>query len=886
VNNKRNLSLHTTAAILALTQSIHANTWVGTTNVWDGSAANWSSPTTWTSGDDAVFGAPGAGGLTLALTTVTAHNLTFNTTGYILGGSTLTLNGSTPTISTATGVTATIGSQILGSAGLTKAGDGTLTLTAVNFYTGTTTINAGTLSTTNFATLGTGGISIGASGTYAINTTGSNPTFANAVSGAGAFNATGSGFSQSFWTGDWSGFSGSLTTSSTEFWVRSAANTGSTAMKLNVSSGAFGLYTGETGITRTYHLGELAGAASSNIYGGDTNTGNAITLSVGALNTSSTFAGVMRNNWGNNNNTSTLGLTKVGTGTLTLSGANTFTGNVLISEGELQTSATNNIRSLGSDTAGRTITVSSGATLKFLGSDTLGNAASTPNPSLLISGTVTNVAGKLNTLGDVTLSGGLLTNLGGIQNNYQAYSLAGSVTVIGSAASSITTTGTTFTGVHLGTNTNFNVGDVTSSAATDLTISAPLINRNGEFGNGAGGLTKSGSGTLTLSAANTFTGNVLISEGELQTSATNNIRSLGSDTAGRTITVSSGATLKFLGSDTLGDALSTPNPSLLISGTVTNVAGKLNTLGNVTLSGGLLTNLGGINNNYQAYSLAGSVTVNGSAASSITTTGTTFTGVHLGTNTDFNVGDVTSSAATDLTISAPLINRNGEFGNGAGGLTKSGAGTMVLSATNTYTGATTISAGTLLVSGSIGASEVTVSNAGTVLATDAAASFGSTVAVNNGAILAAGGAAAAGTATVTGATTFNNGSIFSWDINADGTSYDKLVSGGGLAGEVTPGDAVFRIVVADNTFTDGFWNSGTKTWTNIFTTDGSAAISNWADFFTLSVVQSDLTTAATLPSGYSFTVSGNTLTYSAIPEPTSALAGLLLGVGLLRRRRA
>jgi autotransporter-associated beta strand protein len=219
----------------------------------------------------------------------------------------------------------------------------------------------------------------------------------------------------------------------------------------------------------------------------------------------------MRNNWGNNNNTSTLGLTKVGTGTLTLSGANTFTGNVLISEGELQTSATNNIRSLGSDTAGRTITVSSGATLKFLGSDTLGNAASTPNPSLLISGTVTNVAGKLNTLGDVTLSGGLLTNLGGIQNNYQAYSLAGSVTVNGSAASSITTTGTTFTGVHLGTNTDFNVGDVTSSAATDLTISAPLINRNGEFGNGAGGLTKSGAGTMVLSATNTYTGATTIS---------------------------------------------------------------------------------------------------------------------------------------------------------------------------------------------------------------------------------------------------------------------------------------------------------------------------------------------------------------------------------------
>ena len=34
-----------------------------------------------------------------------------------------------------------------------------------------------------------------------------------------------------------------------------------------------------------------------------------------------------------------------------------------------------------------------------------------------------------------------------------------------------------------------------------------------------------------------------------------------------------------------------------------------------------------------------------------------------------------------------------------------------------------------------------------------------------------------------------------------------------------------------------------------------------------------------------FTISGSSLTWTAVPEPTSALAGLLLGAGLLRRRR-
>src|SRR5207245_145989 len=62
----------------------------------------------------------------------------------------------------------------------------------------------------------------------------------------------------------------------------------------------------------------------------------------------------------------------------------------------------------------------------------------------------------------------------------------------------------------------------------------------------------------------------------------------------------------------------------------------------------------------------------------------------LTTSTTFTVAD--GSAAQDLVVSAVL--------SGTGGLTKQGAGTMVLSANNTYTGTTGINAGTLLVNGS------------------------------------------------------------------------------------------------------------------------------------------------------------------------------------------
>ncbi len=115
------------------------NWWNGTTNV------TWPAPGGL---DDAVF-ANTAGTVTLATGGVTANNLTFKTTGYSITGQTLTLNGTTPTttptITTDPAVSATIGSVIAGTAGLTKAGVGTLILTAENTYTGNTAVNAGTL---------------------------------------------------------------------------------------------------------------------------------------------------------------------------------------------------------------------------------------------------------------------------------------------------------------------------------------------------------------------------------------------------------------------------------------------------------------------------------------------------------------------------------------------------------------------------------------------------------------------------------------------------------------------------------------------------------------------------------------------------------------------
>src|SRR4249919_1733178 len=95
----------------------------GGTN-WD-SAASAGANTAWNGAlpNDAVFGGT-AGTVTIAPAGVTAHNLTFNTTGYTVSGGTLTLGGATPTITT--GTVTNISSVVAGTSGLAKTGAGVL----------------------------------------------------------------------------------------------------------------------------------------------------------------------------------------------------------------------------------------------------------------------------------------------------------------------------------------------------------------------------------------------------------------------------------------------------------------------------------------------------------------------------------------------------------------------------------------------------------------------------------------------------------------------------------------------------------------------------------------------------------------------------------------
>jgi autotransporter-associated beta strand protein len=181
---------------------------------------------------------------------------------------------------------------------------------------------------------------------------------------------------------------------------------------------------------------------------------------------------------------------------------------------------------------------------------------------------------------------------------------------------------------------------------------------------------------------------------------------------------------------------------------------------------------------------------------------------------------------------------SGVLGGTAAPLMKQGAGTLVLSAKNTYTGGTTVNNGTLSLLGSLTNSSVSTIGAGAFIEAVTGSIAGNGVSFTQG---STGSSLFGGANTYTGGTTVSNGTLTVSSASSLGSNSATTVSGGTLAFEVVTGGRVIsnNLVLAGGTVFGGYRPvSGSG---GIITSDGSNVRHTFTD-----VGNSTLTFSATV----------------------------------------
>lgn len=289
------------------------------------------------------------------------------------------------------------------------------------------------------------------------------------------------------------------------------------------------------------------------------------------------------------------------------------------------------------------------------------------------------------------------------------------------------------------------------------------------------------------------------------------------------------------------------NGGLTKIGTNTLTLSGTNTFtGNTLVSAGVLklgNTLALQNSAYNTASVNGGLDVTGFATPTL---GGLTGSVNLSTTTITGYGGISNLTLNPQTGITQTYSGDVGNGNGSMALTKTGAGTQILSGTNSYTGATTVSAGTLYVTGALSNSAVTVEANGTI-GRNGAANGG----LGNGLTIQAGG-----NLDLTGATL---------EANSVGIL-------GITVGDLTLGNLAFTDLIG--------WDYANAAFGTYKLINGSFTV-NFG-----STVPISPATAANLGNGrFGYFTSGS-LNAVIIPEPSvAALIGAFGGILLLRRRR-
>ena len=513
-------------------------------------------------------------------------------------------------------------------------------------------------------------------------------------------------------------------------------------------------------------------------------------------------------------------LTKAGAGTLSLSGTNTYTGTTSIQAGTL--SITGNINSSatlsisggvlstsGADKLANAAAVTvGGGTLTIGGDDTVGSLVLT---SGTIGGSATLTAATYGLQGgtvDGNLGAGTINSSGNVALNgtggATTVNVSAGTLTLGAAERLDNSAGVNLTGgtLAIGAN-NEQVGVVTLTSgsitgSTGVLTGSSYAVQSGSVSAILGGtgvaLTKTTAGTVTLSGANTYTGNTSIQAGTLSINAAAALGGGGAvnlgvaSTSSGTLTYTGGAgainkNINALGNGTdtienAGSGLLTLSGTITKNGTTLTLKGGANGItvsgaiggasanSDLIVDGGIVT-LAAANTYNGPTFIRNGGTLNANAANALPTlngrTAVTFDGagtsvLSLGANQA--AASLTSAGAATVTLNANILTVGAGSGTttfagsigGTGGFTKDSASTQILSGSNGYSGTTTISAGTLSITGDINSSATLAVNGG-LLSTSGANKLSNTAAVTvGGGTLTIGGNDTVGSLTLTSGT--------------------------------------------------------------------------------------------------------------------------------------